>query len=70
MQFGFSNPFVAFLAAVVITAVVACILFPSAVQNFLKRLDSKSEKDIKKQSDGMLAEMDRNVAERKAKRDH
>ncbi|QOU76473.1 hypothetical protein JAB4_059730 (plasmid) [Janthinobacterium sp. HH102] len=70
MQFGFSNPFLAFLGAVVVAAVVVCIFFPSEVQNFLKRLDAKSEKNIKKQSDEMLAEMDRNVAERKAKHDH
>lgn len=37
------------------------------LETFLKNLDKPSAKAIKKQSDEMLADMDRNVAERKAR---
>jgi hypothetical protein len=37
------------------------------LETFLKNLDKPSADAIKKQSDEMLADMDRNVAERKAR---
>jgi hypothetical protein len=37
------------------------------LESFLKNLDKPSRDAIKKQSDQMLADMDRNVAERKAR---
>jgi hypothetical protein len=37
------------------------------LETFLKNLDKPSGDAVKKQSDEMLAEMDRNVAERKAR---
>jgi hypothetical protein len=66
MQFGFSSPVVALLAALPATAGVLIVFFPKEVRAFLQRLDSKPTKEIQKESAAKLAEMDRNVAERKA----
>lgn len=41
--------------------------FPKEIAEFVRRLGAPSASSIKKQSDEMLAEMDRNVAERKAR---
>lgn len=41
--------------------------FPNEVAEFWRRLGAPTDSTIKKQSDEMLANMDRNVAERKAR---
>lgn len=68
MQLGFSSPVVAILAALAATVGVLLVYFPKEVRAFIERLDSKSTKQIQKESAAKLAEMDRNVTERKARR--
>lgn len=68
MQFGFSNPFVAILAAIVVAAAIVYWVFPNEVNAFLNRIGGRPAKDVRARSDARLAEMDRNVAERKAQR--
>lgn len=42
--------------------------FPNEIAALWRRLGAPSESDIKKQSDERLAEMERNIAERKARK--
>lgn len=48
-------------------AVLAAKFFPNEIAEFMRRLGAPSEFSVKKQSDEMLVDMDRNVAERKAR---
>jgi len=54
-------------AVVVVAAMLVVKYFPKQVMGFMRRASAQSATSIKKQSDQMLADMDRNVAERKAR---
>lgn len=51
----------------VAVAVLAAKYFPTEIAELVHRMGSPSASSVKKQSDQMLADMDRNVAERKAR---
>lgn len=53
---------------VLVTAALLVVkYFPSEVAAFVRRMGAPSTSAVKSQSDRMLAEMDKNVAARKAK---
>jgi hypothetical protein len=54
-------------AVLLFGALLVATHFPEDVAEFLRRLSAPTTKTIKKQSEQMLVEMDRNVAERKAR---
>jgi hypothetical protein len=54
--------------ALLVLVILMVKYFPKEVSGFFTSLRGSSTSAVKKQSDEMLGEMDRNVAERKAKR--
>jgi len=55
------------VAALVVAILLAVKYFPKEVAEFLRRMSAPSTSAIRKKSDEMLADMDRNIAERKAR---
>lgn len=55
-------------AFLIVTALLVLKYFPEEIAEFVRRLSAPSTSSIKQQSEERLAEMDRNVAERKARR--
>ena len=63
--------FIGFFGGGVFLVVVGLLVvkfFPNEVAAFWRRLGAPSESALKKQSDERLAEMERNILERKARR--
>lgn len=54
-------------AFLLVLGVLVFWYFPNEVAVFWRRLNAPSESDLKKQSDERLVEMERNIAERKAR---
>lgn len=59
---------IAGLVFLVVLATLFAKNYPAGCADFLRRLRSPGTAQIKKQADEMLAQMDRNIAERKARK--